>query len=158
MSMEVNGAAILQAIATAPADFALNEGQLNTLAVTTLLARLKDKAMTLAQVRAAREAVGPHDFDLMLDFVATKDLVALAKRLDPKHPELRVRDESWQRQLVRRLAEGLAEPTQAVTRPTRAPRAATPKSDVVKKPPKTGEVMKSKALKARSKARVPKAP
>ena len=148
MAMEVDGAAILAAIAKSPTDFSMDIGQINALALATLLARLKDKALKLPHVRSLARAVGSHDFGLALDHMPAKDVTALIKRLDSKHPDLRTADAEWHKGQIIRLAEGASEPASPATRPTRAPRpAAPPKAKV----PKTGEVMKSKALKPRSK-------
>ncbi len=145
MAMEVNGAAILSAIAGSPTDFGMNGAQLNALAMATLLSRLKDKAVGLPHLRAIVDLVGGEDVKLALDHLASKDVSALVKRLDALNPDLKGADEQWQRQRAAALMDG-AEPATAAPRAPPAKRPATPRAGGAK----TGEVMKSKALKPRA--------
>jgi hypothetical protein len=150
MAMEVDGAAILSAIAHQPAAFAMSTTQVNTLAMQTLLSRLKDKAADLSTMRQIAKTIGTHDFAIALDTLPQKDIASIFKRLDPKHPDLKTADETALRAHVAKLAAGALEPTAAIPAQPKTPKApAKPKS------PKMGQVMKSKALKARSPAKKP---
>jgi hypothetical protein len=150
MAMEVNGAAILSAMAKQPAAFAMTTTQINTLAMQTLLGRLKDKSADLTTMRSMAHAIGNHDFALALDTLAQKDISTIFKRLDPKHPDLKTADEPTIRGHIAQMAAGSLEPAAAAASPPKAPKAPSkPKS------PKMGEVMKSKALKSRAPAKKP---
>jgi hypothetical protein len=146
MAMEVNGAAILAALARTPGAFAIGESQVNALAVAMLLGRLKDKTVGLEQVRSIARTIGAHDFRLALDHLPPKEAAALSKRLDAKNPELKLAPESWHREHIWTLADGAIEPV-----PMAPKQAAGGKGSVARpRTAKTGEVMNSKALKPKA--------
>jgi ABC-type phosphate/phosphonate transport system substrate-binding protein len=148
MALEINGTAILIAIANSPAAFALSESQVNDLALNTLLSRFKDKSLGLGNIRSIMGSIGTHDLALALDHLPAKDVIALSKRTDPKHPEIKTTEESWHRNQILKLAEGTIEPASAAAKAVRAPKVPKPASKA-----KTGEIMKSKALKPRTATR-----
>lgn len=146
MAMEVDGTAVLTAIVKNPEVFALSGAQVNTLAATLLTARFKDKAVTLDHLKRIAGLLGGGDFRLALDHLAGKDAAVVAKRLDPKHPDLKTASEGWYREHISKLADGSVTPTIAATK-TPAKRVAPSKTATKSK---TGDVMESKALKPKT--------
>ena len=146
MSMEVDGSGILTALAQNPPAFGMTSAHVNTLAVSTLLFRLKDKAVDLPIFRTIGGAVGKKNMALALDQMPIRDVASFAKRLDPKNTSLKDEGEIWLRGHLVKLSFSEAEPVAAVSKIKKEPKLAPPKSSA----PKTGEVMKSKALRPRA--------
>ena len=78
-SMVANGAAILAAIAQKPAEFSFSETQVNDLAMSLLVTKLKDKELNVEQLRTMAVAIGDSDFKLVLEHLPDKDMTALLK-------------------------------------------------------------------------------
>lgn len=150
MAVHVNGSAIMAAIAEIPSAFGMDESEVNALAMSRVLARLKTKALTLDQLRTLLQAIGGDDFRLALDHISGKDAAVLVKRLDPKNPDLRGSDEAWQRSRIVALADGAEPKTGRPARPVKIEPASHP-GEARTGGAKTGAVMKSRALKARPK-------
>ena len=142
MSMEVNGAAILMTIAQKPSELSFSESQLNSLGLTVLLAKLKEKDLGVEHLRKIAEAIGKNDFKLVLDHLPAKDTTSLIKRLDTKNPELKTADEAWSRSRAAALILEGADPRAPEPKAAKAPPRSTGS--------KTGKALQSKALKPRA--------
>lgn len=141
MGLEIDGAAVLAAISKSPQAFAMSEGQINTLALTTVLGRLKDKAVGVRELQSLAGALAKEDFLLILDNVASRELGTLAKRLDPKNAAIKTADDTERRSHIAGLAFGTIAPSAA------APKAPRKKAESTGS--KTGRALQSKALRAR---------
>ena len=140
-SMVVNGAAVLAAIAQKPAEFSFSDVQVNDLAMSVLVAKLKDKDLGVDQLRRMAAVVGDSDFKLVLEHLPPKDAVTLVKRLDAKNPELKGADDAWARQRTSALILGGADPSTPAVKVKAPPRSTGSK---------TGKALQSKALKPRT--------
>ncbi len=140
-SMVVNGTAILAAIAQKPAEFSFSDAQVNDLAISILVTKLKDKDLKVEQLRRMAALVGDSDFKLVLEHLLPKDAMALVKRLDAKNPELKGADDAWARHRASALILGGADPSAPATK-AKAPARSTGS--------KTGKALQSKALKPRA--------
>lgn len=140
-SMVVDGIAILAAIAQKPAEFSLSASQVNDLAMSVVVAKLKDKDLKVEQLRRMAAAIGESDFRLVLEHLPDKDAPVLVKRLDPKNPEAKGADAVWARNRASALILGGAEPSTPATK-AKAPARSTGS--------KTGKALQSKALKPRA--------
>ncbi len=140
-SMVVNGIAVLAAIAQKPAEFAFSDAQVNDLAMSILVTKLKDKDLKFEQLQRMAAAVGESDFKLVLEHLPDKDATAFVKRLDAKNPELKGADGAWARNRASALILGGASPSAPATK-IKAPARSTGS--------KTGKALQSKALKPRA--------
>ncbi len=140
-SMVVNGTALLAAISQKPAEFSFSDAEVNDLAMSVLVTKLKDKNLKVEQLRRMAAVVGDSDFKLVLEHLLPKDASALVKRLDAKNPELKGADEAWTRHRASALILGGADPS-TPTLKTKAPLRSTGS--------KTGKALQSKALKPRT--------
>lgn len=140
-SMVVNGSAVLAAVAQKPTEFSFSEAQINDLAMSVLVTKLKDKDLKVEQLRRMAAAVGHSDFKLVLEHLPEKDATALLKRLDAKNPDLKGADAAWTRDRASALILGGADPSAPPVK-TKAPARSTGS--------KTGKALQSKALKPRA--------
>ena len=145
-SMVANGAAILAAIAQKPAEFSFSETQVNDLAMSLLVTKLKDKELNVEQLRTMAVAIGDSDFKLVLEHLPDKDMTALLKCLDAKNPDLKGADAIWTRDRTSALILGGADPS---TPPAKAKAPARSTGS------KTGKALQSKALKPRAPKKAP---
>lgn len=146
MTLEIDGAAVLTAIARSPDAFGMTPFNVNALATSVLLANMKGTKVSLPGVRSTFKAIGFQNFAVVIDQMPPKDLASALKKIDPRNTSLKDSDESSKRAHFVKLAEGAVDPATAAPR---APRATSPKTPKETKP-KTGEVMKSKALRPKA--------
>ena len=142
MSMEVNGVAILIAVAQNPSGFSYSQSQVNSIGLNILISKLKEKELGVEQLFKISKFVGENDFKLVLDHLSAKDATALVKRLDPKNPDLKAADETWSRNRAAALILDGAEPRGSEPKAVKAPPRSTGS--------KTGKALQSKALKPRT--------
>lgn len=145
MALVINGPKVLQAMAQSPAAFGYSEIGLDNLATNLIVAIVKNKETKLDTVRTIYASIGSEDFKLIIDHITGKDLTGITKRLDPKNAEVKIDDQSWHRNHIVKLAAKNAEPLVTAPRASKAQ-----KTTLVTGKPKTGDVMKSKALKPRA--------
>ncbi|MDR3462453.1 MAG: hypothetical protein P4L76_09090 [Beijerinckiaceae bacterium] len=157
MTMEVNGKAILQALASDPSSFAMTQTAINEIAASLILSKLREKNLNLAALRSIAEALSDQDFRFLIGSMSAKDAKTLAK-LDEKHPEYKNADEHWHRIQIIKLAQGEIEPTVNAVKPARATKSpAVSKAPATPKPPKIGKIMDSEVPKAAARGRAKKA-
>jgi hypothetical protein len=145
MALVIDGPKVLQAMAQSPAAFGYSEIGLDSLATNLIITIIKNKETKLSTIRTIYTSIGSDDFKLVVDHITGKDLSGITKRLDPKNAEIKTDDQSWHRNHILKLATSAAEPLVAAPRTTRVQ-----KTPLVPGKPKTGDVMKSKALKPRA--------
>jgi hypothetical protein len=153
MTMEVDGAAILMALAKDPSAFSMTKTQIDALATSAIMSKLKEKGLSLASLRAIATALGDQDFRFLISSMPAKEAKALAK-IDAKHPEFKTADEHWHRSQIIRLARGEIQPTISAQKLARTPKVAVPRPAA----PKIGKIMGSEAQKAAGRARKTKPP
>lgn len=142
MPMEINGAAVLLAIAQNPSKLSFSDAQVNSLGLMVLLSKLKEKELQVDHLRKIAEAVGSDDFKLALDHLTAKEAAGLVKRLDAKNPDLKGADETWNRRRAAALILEGAAPRMPEPRASKPPKRSTGS--------KTGTALQSKALKPRA--------
>jgi hypothetical protein len=117
------------ALAKDPSAFSMTKTQIDALATSAIMSKLKEKGLSLASLRAIATALGDQDFRFLISSMPAKEAKALAK-IDAKHPEFKTADEHWHRSQIIRLARGEIQPTisaQNLRHPIGVPRLAAPK-------------------------------
>ncbi|KMO10526.1 hypothetical protein [Methylobacterium platani] len=89
MALEIDGLAVLCAIAEAPEAFPAIRSDVTKAAHALVTKQLKAKTLDLPGLRAVREALGPQPLALIVDGLKDAEVKALATRLDKHHPELK---------------------------------------------------------------------
>lgn len=136
MALEIDGLAVLCAIAEAPEAFPAIRSDVTKAAHALVTKQLKAKFLDLPGLRAVREALGPQPLALIVDGLKDAEVKALATRLDKHHPELKDGPAVLHRRHLMALAGTLApvaapapkpKPVKATARKTAA-KAADPKA------------------------------
>ncbi|TGE02449.1 hypothetical protein [Methylobacterium nonmethylotrophicum] len=89
MALEIDGLAVLCAIAEAPEAFPAIRGDVTKAAHALVTKQLKAKSLDLAGLRAVRNALGPQPLALIVDGLKDAEVKALVTRLDKHHPDLK---------------------------------------------------------------------
>ncbi|SFU78715.1 hypothetical protein SAMN02799631_02291 [Methylobacterium sp. 174MFSha1.1] len=89
MALEIDGLAVLCAIAEAPQAFPAIRSDVTKAAHALVTKQLKAKTLDLAGLRAVREALGPQPLALIVDGLKDAEVKALVTRLDKHHPDLK---------------------------------------------------------------------
>lgn len=128
MALEIDGLAVLCAIAEAPEAFPAIRSDVTKAAHALVTKQLKAKTLDLAGLRAVREALGPQPLALIVDGLKDAEVKALVTRLDKHHPDLKDGPAVLHRRHLMALAADLdpvAAPA-AKPKPAKAPAKAKP--------------------------------
>jgi hypothetical protein len=109
MPIDIDGIAVLRAIALAPKLFADAAPEINNFARKLVVGQLKPN---LERVRDIYRAIGGEAFVLILDGQADSASAALVKKLDKDNPELKTASSVWCRKRLADLASGAAGPAE----------------------------------------------
>jgi hypothetical protein len=129
MALEIDGLAVLCAIAEAPEAFPAIRSDVTKAAHALVTKQLKAKTLDLAGLRAVREALGPQPLALIVDGLKDAEVKALVTRLDKHHPDLKDGPAVAHRRHLMAIAADLdpvAAPT-AKPKPVKAPAKAPAK-------------------------------
>ncbi|BCM85854.1 hypothetical protein [Methylobacterium indicum] len=122
MALEIDGLAVLCAIAEAPEAFPAIRSDVTKAAHALVTKQLKAKTLDLPGLRAVREALGPQPLALIVDGLKDAEVKALATRLDKHHPDLKDAPAVTHRRHLMALAGTLA----PVSAPAAKPKAKAP--------------------------------
>ncbi|MFH6785991.1 MULTISPECIES: hypothetical protein [Methylobacterium] len=139
MALEIDGLAVLCAIAEAPQAFPAIRGDVTKAAHALVTKQLKAKTLDLAALRAVREALGPQPLALIVDGLKDAEVKALVTRLDKHHPDLKDGPAVAHRRHLMALAAALdpvAAPA-AKPKPVKAPKAKPAAKPAAKAAPKS---------------------
>lgn len=125
MALEIDGLAVLCAIAEAPEAFPAIRSDVTKAAHALVTKQLKAKTLDLAGLRAVREALGPQPLALIVDGLKDAEVKALVTRLDKHHPDLKDGPAVAHRRHLMALAAALdpVAPPAAKPKPAKAPKA-----------------------------------
>lgn len=148
MALEIDGLAVLCAIAEAPAAFPAIRSDVTKAAHALVTKQLKAKTLDLPGLRAVREALGPQPLALIVDGLKDAEVKALVTRLDKHHPDLKDGPAVLHRRHLMALAADLD--------PVAAPAAkAKPAKGAAKAPAKAKPAAKAVPEKATPEKAVP---
>jgi hypothetical protein len=130
MALEFDGFEAWRAIADSPDTFAPLRADAAKSARAALVKYIKTKTLGIADLRAARKALGKDLFRLLVDGMKDAEVKALVARLDKHHPELKTGDAAWRRQHFLQLVKGDAEPAPKPEKPAKKAKASRKPKDV----------------------------
>ncbi|MCE4224318.1 hypothetical protein HCU64_11195 [Methylobacterium sp. C25] len=122
MALDIDGYAVLAAIATVPEVFAEIRPDIARTARALVVKQLKHRALPLARLRLIRRTLGTETFALILDGMTDAEVKAVVARLDRHNATLRTASAAWHRTWLEGLANA-DEPAEA-PKGTRARTAA----------------------------------
>ncbi len=108
MALDVDGYAVLQAMASAPEAFPDIRTEIPRAARGLVVKQLKARNLRVASLRLIREVLGSETFALIADGMSEAEVKALVTRLDPHHPSLKTATPGWHRHRLAALAAGEA--------------------------------------------------
>ncbi len=130
MAIELDGFAVLRAIAAHESAFAAGRPEIVKFVKSIVAQRLKDKETGLAQLREIFAALGAEPFALIVDETPEAQLKSILARLDKNRAEIKTAQGEWLRGHLRALADGGAEPAQtrkpSGKKPAKAPAEQKP--------------------------------
>jgi hypothetical protein len=124
MTLDIDGFAILKAIAGHPSTFSDVESEARKTARALIIKQVKHKTTDLKKAREIFNLLGSSAFRLVVDGFPDAQIKTLVARLDKSHPDLKTETSPWRRQHLIALLDGSREPI---------PRAAAKKPPSVKK-------------------------
>lgn len=113
MALDIDGYAVLAAIATVPEVFAEIRPDIARTARALVVKQLKHRALPLARLRLIRRTLGTETFALILDGMTDAEVKAVVARLDRHNATLRTASAAWHRTWL----EGLANADEPVAAP-----------------------------------------
>ncbi|MGQ0445512.1 MAG: hypothetical protein ACT4O2_10410 [Beijerinckiaceae bacterium] len=126
MAIDIDGIAVLHAIAGNPLVFPDVAPELSRVARTLVVKQLKAKATTLEGLRHIHGAIGGEAFVLILDDLGDSGSASLVKKLDKENLELKTALPAWNRKRLADLASGAASLAEKASKPAPARRAVKP--------------------------------
>jgi AAA domain len=147
-AIDIDGLAVLHAIAENPLAFPDVVAELNKVARALVVKQFKAKATTLESLRHIHSAIGGEAFVLILDDLGDSGSDSLVKRLDKDNSELKTAQPAWPRKRLADLASGAAVPAKKPPKPVPAKKAS--KLATAKNAPKPAQSPEQKALAAGS--------
>ena len=106
MALDVDGYAVLQAMASAPEAFPDIRTEIPKAARALVVKQLKARALRVASLRLIREVLGSESFALIADGMSESEVKGVVTRLDPHHPSLKTATPGWHRHRLSALAAG----------------------------------------------------
>ncbi|WP_232629087.1 hypothetical protein [Methylobacterium sp. Leaf118] len=126
MALDVDGYAVLQALASAPEAFPDIRTEVPKAARALVVKQLKARTLRVPALRVVREVLGPEAFALIADGMSDAEVKAVVTRLDPHHPTLKEATPGWHRRRLTALAAGEAPVRRGESAPPETPLGAGP--------------------------------
>lgn len=123
MALDVDGYAVLQAMAAAPEAFPDIRAEVPKAARSLVMRQLKARTLQVPALRLIRDVIGTEAFALIADGLTDAEVKAVVTRLDPHHPTLKEATPGWHRRRLAALAAGEAPLRRGETAP---PESASP--------------------------------
>lgn len=130
MAIDIDGYAVLGAIARNPESFPAIRNDVSKVARTLVVKQLKEKAIQVAALRAILQAVGLDSFNLILDLMSDPDIKSLVGKVDKQNAEVKSGTPQSQRRHVSELACGQVDPSAKKAKVTKAVTPKAPKPTI----------------------------
>ncbi len=117
MPIDIDGIAVLRAIAQAPKLFPDAAPEINNFARKYVASQLKPATIDLERVRDIYRVIGGEAFVLILDYQTDSASAALVKKLDKDNPDVKTAPPVWCRKRLADLASGAAGPVEKLAKP-----------------------------------------
>ncbi len=140
MALDVDGYAVLQAMASAPEAFPDIRAEVPKAARSLVMRQLKARTLKVPALRLIRDVIGTEAFALIADGLTDAEVKAVVTRLDPHHPTLKEATPGWHRRRLAALAAGEAPLAPRRDRSTRVRLTPGPATQGPRQPPLRGDV------------------
>jgi hypothetical protein len=110
MTLDIDGFAVLKAIADHPSAFSAIEAEARKTARALIIKQVKHKTADLTKVRDIFNLLGGRNFSLVVDAFPDAQIKALVTRFDKNHPDAKTETSQWRRQHLVALLNGSREP------------------------------------------------
>ena len=128
MAIDIDGLAVIQAIAATPLLFQDASSEINSFARKFVCGQLKPATINLQRLRDINRAIGSDAFVLILDGQTDSASAALVKKLDKDNPDIKTAPPEWLRRRIAELASGAAEPARKPSKPRPRKKPSPPRS------------------------------
>ncbi len=108
MALDVDGYAVMQAMAAAPEAFPDIRAEIPKAARALVVRQLRARGLKAPALRMIRDVIGTEAFALIADGMTDAEVKAVVARLDPHHPTLKQATPGWFRRRLAALAAGEA--------------------------------------------------
>ncbi|KQQ23817.1 hypothetical protein ASF53_05760 [Methylobacterium sp. Leaf123] len=108
MALDVDGYAVLQAMASEPEAFPDIRTEIPKAARALVVKQLKARSLRAPSLRLIRDVLGSETLALIVDGMSEAEVKGLVTRLDPHHPSLKTATPGWHRHRLSALAAGEA--------------------------------------------------
>jgi hypothetical protein len=128
MPIDIDGYAVLGAISKQRHAFAAIRNEVSKTARSLVVKQLKEKTLTLANLKAISAAIEHDSLDLILDLMSETEIKSLLSKIDQFNTEAKSATPQAQRKQILGLAKGVVSPAAkpVVVKPATAPRQAKP--------------------------------
>ena len=106
MALDVDGFAVLRAIAQTPDAFPDIAGDVPKAARALVAKQLKARGLTLPGLHRLHASLGAENLALILDGLSDAEVKSLVTRLDRNNPDLKTAGPDWHRHQLAALAQG----------------------------------------------------
>ena len=135
MTLELDGFSVLAGIGANRPLFSALAAEIDKTARSLVLKYVKGKTLTLTDLRALREAMGPETVALVFDILTDSEIAALLVKLDKNNvAATKAESESWRRSRLAALVAAEAEPAPAVAAKKMLAKAVKPAGEKPKRP------------------------
>jgi hypothetical protein len=121
MAIDIDGLAVIQAIAATPLLFQDASSEINSFARKFVCGQLKPATINLQRLRDINRAIGSDAFVLILDGQTDSASAALVKKLDKDNPDIKTAPPEWLRRRIAELASGAQPGSLPSPRPRKKP-------------------------------------
>ena len=129
MALDIDGYAVLAALARSPEAFPDLRAEVAKTGRTLVVKQFKAKTLPLAGLRRIRDVLGAESFSLIVDGMTDAEVKGVLTRLDRHHPALKTASKDWLLGRIRGLAGGEepADKPKVAKAEKKPPAAAKPK-------------------------------
>ena len=149
MATDIDGFAVLGAIASNPLLFQAARADAVKAARAMAVKQIKLRTLVLDQLRRIRDALGGDSFALIVDGLKDAEVKSLAVRLDRNNPDVKAMDGAGQRRHLLQLCTD-RDPAQAAATVKRSRSSKPPRKAPEKGASSGGRTLSSEAMAARS--------
>jgi hypothetical protein len=112
MALDIDGFAVLGAIAANRASFPSIASEASKIARSLVVKQLRSKDTSLNLIRNMHGVLGAKAFNLILEGVTDDQIKSLVVKVDKYNPDLKTATAQWRLQRMQALADSSADPTE----------------------------------------------
>lgn len=148
MPLDIDGYAVLGAIARKPDAFPAIKNDVSKISRTLVVKQLKEKSLSLDMARDVVAAIGDDAFDMILEPMTDAEIKALLSKIDKFDVDTRKESAQIQRKHISQLVKGEKAPAIKQTQ-AKAPKVKAPPKEKAPLKAKVERAANSRAMKAK---------